>query len=122
MKRLKIIFILIIAITVCAVFTPTAFADEISPDFAGMFDDNGAVMLLIDPQTGSIEYANKAATAFYGYTKAQLLSMKISDVNTLSLENTDREMLAAVQEERNYFVFKHRLASGEIRTVEVYLT
>lgn len=28
--------------------------------------------------------------------------------------------LAALEEERNYFLFPHRLASGEVRPVEVY--
>ncbi len=76
-------------------------------------------MLLIDPQTGEILYANEAAAGFYGYSKLQLESMDISQINTLTPDDTALEMQAALEENRNYFVFKHRLATGELRTVEV---
>lgn len=89
-------------------------------DFAQLFDDHGAIMLLIDDQTGAILYANKAAVSFYGYTKQELESISITQINTLSLLETQAEMQAAIQEERNYFAFKHRLASGEVRDVQVF--
>ena len=38
-------------------------------DFSMMFDEHGAVMLIIELQTGSIVYANNAAASFYGYAK-----------------------------------------------------
>ncbi len=89
-------------------------------DFAQLFEEHGAIMLLIDDQTGVIIYANRAAVSFYGYTKQELESMSITQINTLTTQETKEEMQAAIQEERNYFVFKHRLASGEVRDVEVF--
>jgi len=89
-------------------------------EFASLFDNHGAVMLIIDRQTGDIVYANKAAADYYGFSKQELISMNINQINTLSPEETLSEMEAAAREERNYFVFKHRLASGEIRDVEVF--
>jgi PAS domain S-box-containing protein len=77
-------------------------------------------MLLIDPGTGAIVGANEAAANFYGYSEPQLLSMNISDINTLSPEETAAEMRAAEAAQRNYFLFQHRLAGGEVRSVEVY--
>ncbi|MCX7656133.1 MAG: PAS domain S-box protein [Treponemataceae bacterium] len=82
--------------------------------------DHVAIMLLIDPDTGKIENANEAAVRFYGYPREKLLSMKIDEINILNPAEIAEERKRAVQEERNYFVFPHRLASGEIRTVEVY--
>jgi len=46
--------------------------------------------------------------------------MSITDINMLPLDEVNAEMSRAVSEERRYFEFPHRLANGEIRTVEVY--
>jgi diguanylate cyclase (GGDEF)-like protein/PAS domain S-box-containing protein len=85
-----------------------------------MFETNQAIKLVINPQDGSIIEANEAAIHFYGYSKEKLLTLKISNINTLSSAQIQLEMLRAKNEERLYFNFKHRLASGEIRDVEVY--
>ncbi|MBS4054291.1 MAG: PAS domain S-box protein [Thermaerobacter sp.] len=99
---------------------PTAMVNAETIDFRRLFDNHGSVMLIIDVETGNILYANNAAARFYGYTREQLLTKSTADINTLSPEEAAREREAAAREERNFFLFKHRLASGEIRTVEVY--
>jgi diguanylate cyclase (GGDEF)-like protein/PAS domain S-box-containing protein len=85
-----------------------------------MFDNNRAVKLVIDPISQQIVDVNKAACEFYGYTRRQLCSMKISDINTLPSEKIQGEIDRAVERHSSYFEFRHRLASGEIRDVEVY--
>jgi PAS domain S-box-containing protein len=90
--------------------------------FRRFFEMNSSVQLLIDPQSGVIEDANLAAEAYYGYSREQLVGMVISDINTLSPENIAEELLLAKRESRNHFLFQHRLASGEIRDVEVHST
>jgi diguanylate cyclase (GGDEF)-like protein/PAS domain S-box-containing protein len=77
-------------------------------------------MLLIEPQTGSILDANRAAEIFYGYNKSQLKAMFISDLNTLSPDLVAIESQNALTEKKNYFVFSHKLASGDERIVEVH--
>lgn len=84
------------------------------------FDKNGAVMLLIEPQSGRIVKANIAASKFYGYDKDELGRMYIQQINTFTPEQIKEERLKALKEDRNYFLFRHKLASGEIRRVEVY--
>lgn len=88
--------------------------------FRMLFEANKAVMLTIDPQTGSILAANNAAVDYYGYDLDKLLSMQIGDINTLPKEDIDQEMRMARDEERYHFYFRHALASGEIRDVEVH--
>ena len=61
-----------------------------------MFNEHGAVMLLLNPVTGRIVDANPAAVAFYGYTKEELLSLNIDDIHMLSPE----EAVAHTLEER----------------------
>lgn len=85
-----------------------------------MFDKNKAVNLLIDPGTGQIVDVNEAAAGFYGFTKEDLRKLKISHINTLPPERIKNAMKQAVEEKINYFVFAHRISSGELRDVEVY--
>ncbi len=85
-----------------------------------MFDKNLAVQLIIDPVTTAILDANPAASKFYGYSRDQLKKLKISDINVLPPALISGEMAKAVAEKRLYFNFKHRLASGEIRDVEIF--
>jgi PAS domain S-box-containing protein len=85
-----------------------------------LFKNNHAVMLLIDPVTGEIVDANPAAASFYGYSWEQLVKMKITDINQLTDKEVFEEMLNAKSGKYHYFLFKHRLANGEIRDVDVY--
>ncbi len=85
-----------------------------------MFEKNHSVKLLIDPADGAIVDANPAAVEFYGHPLERLKAMRIGDINILSAEEIQREMALAREEKRLYFQFRHRLASGEIRDVEVY--
>lgn len=85
-----------------------------------MFDQNRAIKLLLDPATGRIVDVNQAACQFYGYPRERLLGMSIQQINTLSTEEVTEELDRALREERDYFLFRHRLASGEERDVEVH--
>ncbi|MEW8050067.1 MAG: EAL domain-containing protein [Candidatus Thiodiazotropha sp.] len=88
--------------------------------FRMLFEANKAVMLTIDPDSGSILAANRAAAEYYGYTIDQLMKMNINEINILSKKEIAQEMSKARKEERNHFMFRHALASGEIRDVEVH--
>ncbi|WP_291717583.1 PAS domain-containing sensor histidine kinase [Magnetospirillum sp. 64-120] len=83
-------------------------------------NDHNSVMLLIEPESGAIVDANDAAARFYGYSLPQLRSLRIQDINTLGADEVGAERRRAKAEKRNYFIFPHRLANGDLRTVEVY--
>jgi diguanylate cyclase (GGDEF)-like protein/PAS domain S-box-containing protein len=85
-----------------------------------MFENNRAVQIILDPESGSILDANMAALDFYGYDREQLLSMKIWQINILGPERIREEMARTAAQERSYHVFRHMLASGELRDVEVH--
>ena len=89
-------------------------------DFSQVFEQHGAVMLLIHPGSGMIVDANPAAARFYGYPREVLKAKTIQQINTLSPEQVAAERALAEREGRNFFIFRHKLANGEIRTVEVY--
>ena len=88
--------------------------------FRLLFQRHNAVMLLVDPATGGIVDANAAAERFYGYPAGQLKRMNLQDINMLTGEEIRSARLQALREERNCFLFPHRLANGQMRTVEVH--
>ncbi len=84
------------------------------------FEVNTAIKLIVDPTDGRIVDTNEAACTFYGYPRAELLRLRIADLNILPADSIQAEMAQARLEQRLYFNFRHRLASGELRDVEVY--
>jgi PAS domain S-box-containing protein len=93
---------------------------EHEEQYKSLFQNNHAVMLLIDPETSHIVDANPAACTFYGFSREELAAKKITDINTLTNRQVSQKMRKAGQKKQNRFSFRHRLASGEVRDVEVY--
>jgi PAS domain S-box-containing protein len=85
-----------------------------------MFERHDAIMMLIEPQTGAILDANEAATRFYGYPKSKLCSMAINEINVLPADQVAAELQRALNEQRKFFVFPHKLANGNVHTMEVH--
>lgn len=90
--------------------------------FHKMFHDHSALMLLVSPESGEILDANKAARNFYGYDFHSEIPIKIFDINSLSSEEVAAEMNTALRQNRNYFEFVHKKATGELVPVEVHST
>lgn len=87
--------------------------------FQDIFDNHPSIMLLINVKNGKIIDANASASTFYGYSEKQLESKLISQINTLTPEQIQSEITLAKDENRRYFIFRHQLASGDIRKVKV---
>ena len=85
-----------------------------------MFQENTAVMLLIEPETGRLIEVNDAAVAFYGWPREVLLAKRITDINAISPEEARRHMAAVTDHGGRSFLLKHRLASGEMRDIEAH--
>jgi diguanylate cyclase (GGDEF)-like protein/PAS domain S-box-containing protein len=79
-----------------------------------------AVLLILDPLSGRIIDANKAACQYYGYALSEMLKLHISQINMLSPDEIEAEMAQAVKEKRSHFFFVHRLKNGYLRDVEVH--
>ncbi len=90
--------------------------------FRQLFERNSSVMLLIEPASGDIVDANAAALDYYGYSGQQLVGMNISAINTLPRRQAAEQRQSVLNGKRNHFLFTHRLASGELRDVEVHST
>ena len=85
-----------------------------------LFENHHAVMLFYDPETFNIIDANPAACQYYGYSHAQLVALKVTDLTGLSPEEAARESQWVGQTNERHSLLKHRLATGVIRDVESY--
>ncbi len=85
-----------------------------------MFERHNAIMFLIDPSDGKILDANTGAEKFYGYSISVLKTMCIEDINMLQDEEAIHFRERVVQNPLNSYVLQHRIASGELRTVELH--
>jgi PAS domain S-box-containing protein len=88
--------------------------------FRRMFERHDAPMLLVDPESGAIEDANRAAAAFYGYSRERLRTMKKAGLNVMPPQAAVHPNRQVRQKGQNEFVVPHRLSSGEVRIVEVH--
>ena len=89
-------------------------------NYKAMFEGSAAVMLLIDPLSKKIVDANAAACRFYGYTRESMQKFSITDINTAASEKIAADLRNASNQRQDYFQAHHRLASGDIRDVEIY--
>ena len=106
----------------------TAYSYELDQDclitprehlYQDLFKNSQMIMLIISPSTGRIIDANDQACKFYGLSSHKLRTMRIQDINILDEKIVKAQMSFARDETRNTFQFKHCLANGEIRDVEV---
>ncbi|NTW52707.1 MAG: diguanylate cyclase [Chlorobiaceae bacterium] len=88
--------------------------------FKDMFEDHSAVMLIIDPVSGSIIEANNAAAKFYGWSIEELRRMQIQDINVSAHGEITRAIEQGRTGERNYVLNRHCRSDGSVRDVEVY--
>jgi len=88
--------------------------------YRDMFELNNAVMLIVNPATGSIVDANSAASRYYGYTHEEFSRLAITDINIADPAITKQNMSRAAEDQGMVFIFRHRKKSGEIRDVEVF--
>ncbi|MCA9440131.1 MAG: PAS domain S-box protein, partial [Candidatus Omnitrophica bacterium] len=83
------------------------------------FEKNHAAMLLVAPEDGSIVDANPAAVRFYGWSREELKSKKVTEIDNLSPEEYRNRVEEVLSENNRPFFVKHQLADGTIRDVEV---
>ncbi|TVQ73971.1 MAG: PAS domain S-box protein, partial [Oceanospirillales bacterium] len=119
-RRTKVFLCSVILIIFCIFFQITPLLANSLDSLDDFFERHSVPMLWIEPASGVIVAANPAAQTFYGYEAEEFRQLLISDINTLSSEQIAEERAHAASEGRNYFIFRHRLANGEVRTVEVY--
>ncbi len=70
---------------------------EIESLWSAALEEHGAILLIVRPDTGEIVRANAAAARFYGYSREQLESFVMQDLNLYSRERINQEREKAAQ-------------------------
>ncbi|SKC70807.1 sensor domain-containing protein [Maledivibacter halophilus] len=97
-----------------------SFINEGENKYASIFNNPHTPMLIIDSKNGDIKDVNWVACDYHGYLKEKMLKMNIKDINNLTEKEIYDEMKLAKMEDRKFFRFKHKLANGRVKDVEVY--
>jgi PAS domain S-box-containing protein len=87
--------------------------------FRAIFDNRHVVMIIVDPESGKICDASPGACKFYGYSREEIKTKTVFEMNVDPPEEVTERMRAAKSGPQKYFDFRHRLAGGEVREVEV---
>jgi len=87
--------------------------------YESLFRQSPLIQWLVEPGTGRIVDANRAAARFYAYEPSRLARLRIADVNELPPGAIADKMQQAVHEEQNHFTFRHQTATGERKDVQV---
>lgn len=101
-------------------FKPKWQISQFDAEYEAIFNSTPIAILLIDPVSGDIKNANPAACEFYGWTYTEICSKKMTEICLNTPEEVGKEMQKALAGKRNHFHFQHKIASGDLRNVEVF--
>jgi PAS domain S-box-containing protein len=88
--------------------------------YNALFASNPMPMLVIDPGDGRVVDANIRAMNFYGWDHSAITSQLLQDIIVQSPDEIRDAMARAAATESSHLDFKHRMANGEVRDVEVF--
>ncbi|MEX2626409.1 MAG: ATP-binding protein [Ilumatobacteraceae bacterium] len=87
--------------------------------YRSVFDNDHLAVMVIDPIDGRILEVNERAIEYYGWSRRELLEMSASDLEVLPRPDVLGRIDEGLARGRSSLELEHRLASGEIRDVEV---
>lgn len=90
--------------------------------FHSMFENHDVAMLLIEPESGHIVDANKAACEFYGCSKETILQMNIESVAGIFTIDGCHKCSEVLKNNCNPCICLQKLVNGKERLVETYST
>ncbi len=99
---------------------------ETDQRYRQIFQNNGTIQLLVDPQTAQITDVNDSAVIFYGYPAEQFKNLSFLDLLKEEISTNKNSLLADLKNNahckntRTNYV--HCLANGTQRDVEVYMS
>jgi PAS domain S-box-containing protein len=86
-----------------------------------LFENNGAIQLLADADSARIVDVNPAGEAFYGWSRATMREMFVTDLESIALDHW-REITAGIATGTGMRVQReHRVANGQRRQVEAFI-
>ena len=98
--------------------------EKTNEEYISFFKNCNQIKLIIDSENGIILNANTKASEFYGYPTEVLIGMNINKINILPKEKIQDKfkIINNNNNEDNFFIFKHKLANGEVKMVQIVAT
>lgn len=87
--------------------------------YTSLFQKHPDILLLFDPDTGTILDANQAATLFYGYTLAEMQDLGLEDIIDYPPEKIKRRLDKILARDNTILLSRHKLKTGKKVEVEV---
>jgi PAS domain S-box-containing protein len=87
-----------------------------------LFQNIGAIIIIIDMSDGKIFNVNNAAVKFYGWSVEEFKSMNIADIDTLNSFDLIVDFLQNETTPHDHFEVQHKKADGSLCIVEVFPT
>ncbi len=87
-------------------------------DYRNLFQNHSAVKLLIDPKSGAIRDANKSAAQYYGWSRKELRTMTIHDLDTAPADQIWRHLQD--MDSDCHLEARHRHADGQVHDVRIF--
>lgn len=87
--------------------------------FRSIFEENKAVLLIIDPRTMKIIQANTAAEQYYGYSFKDLIGMDYQEIAVNHAQENYSFIRRVLETSGATLLGRQRMAGGEIRDVEI---
>ncbi len=90
--------------------------------YKSLFQNNHAVMLLINPENSMIIDANPAACRYYGWTYQELTHRSFSDITVPPEPDSESAggMGINLNDEYGYYILKHKMSDNALCDVEIY--
>jgi PAS domain S-box-containing protein len=86
----------------------------------GLIEHHHAIMVLVDPDSGAIVDANRAASKFYGYTAIELSGKKLPDIDQqMTPAQIAVGLRRAKQDGINSFTTIQKLADNSLKFVQI---
>lgn len=87
--------------------------------FRAFFDAHAAPMALIDPESGAVVGANRAAHAFYGLSEEQARGLSVWDISSTPLEELRKTLRRLMTDSGGRVEALHNTVAGGSRCVEI---
>ncbi len=97
-------------------------AAEKAERFSRFFEQNSAVEMVVDPAALKVVDANNAAVQYYGWPRDILKKMSLLDISVLPGETIEKYFKTLLEKGTGHIQTQHKMAEGEIRDVEIYIT
>ena len=88
--------------------------------FRLFFEGHAAIMLMIEPDSGRIVDANRAASAFYGFPGRELVGKTLAAITPGTPASSHARCSRTVEDGHSHYELEHRLADGTLCPVEIY--